>query len=95
MKDNKKFTIHITINGIRIPLEIPFEQESIYRDAEKIVSGYIESFRAEINPSSMEELMTLVALQLAVIITKEQAFENINPLVETIERVNEKIIEAI
>ncbi len=80
---------------MRVPLNIPREDEKIYREAEKIVTHYIDEFRSRYSMHSMEEILSLVALQLGTIISKRQNMEDINPLVDKVGEMNEKIKDAL
>ncbi|NLO70082.1 MAG: cell division protein ZapA [Porphyromonadaceae bacterium] len=94
-KDKDKFTINILLNGVRMPLIIPREDEVIYRNAEKLVNKQLEKYRKHYSQRSMEEILTMVAFQIAAIAAKQSLFNNEQPLVETIKELNEELKELI
>lgn len=74
-----------------MPLKIQREDEEIYRNAEKIVNKYLEQYRRQYSQRSMEEILTLVAYQLAVIISKQDIRQDEGPLAEKIEELNKEL----
>lgn len=95
MEDNKTFTINILLNGVRMPLNIRREDEEIYRNAEKIVNKYLEQYRKQFSQRSMEEILTLTAYQLAVIVAKQATNQDQTPLAEKIEELNKELIRLM
>ena len=91
MNNNDVFTINILLNGVRMPLNIRREDEEIYRNAEKIVNKYLEQYRGQYSQRSMEEILTLVAFQLAVIVSKQGTSQDVAPLAEKIEELNREL----
>lgn len=95
MKNSDVFTINILLNGMRMPLKIRREDEEIYRNAEKIVNKYLEQYRTQFSQRSMEEILTLVAFQVAVVLAKQNKNQDINPLAEKIEELNKELKELL
>ncbi len=91
MSISDEFTIHILLNGVRMPLNIKRKDEEIYRNAEKFVNKYLETYGRQYSQRSMEEILTLVAYQIAVIVAKQNAIQDISPLAEKIEELNEEL----
>ena len=91
MNNNDVFTINILLNGVRMPLNIRREDEEIYRNAEKIVNKYLEQYRGQFSQRSMEEILTLVAYQLAVIISKQKTNQDEAPMADKIEELNKEL----
>lgn len=91
MNNNDIFTINILLNGVRMPLKIRREDEEIYRNAEKIVNKYLEQYRGQYSQRSMEEILTLVAYQMAVIVSKQETSQNVAPLADKIEELNSEL----
>ncbi len=89
------FTINILINGVRMPLVIPREDEELYRDAEKLLNNYLNKYQERFNQRSMEEILTLVAYQLAVIITKQDRNMDVAPLAIKIQEINKELTELL
>ena len=95
MNDNDFFTINILLNGVRMPLHIRREDELIYRNAEKLVNKYLEQYRKQFSQRSMEEILTVVAYQMAVIVSKKDINQDIAPLAEKIIELNNELKEII
>ena len=95
MKNSDVFTINILLNGVRMPLKIRREDEEIYRNAEKIVNKYLEQYRTQFSQRSMEEILTLVAFQVAVVLAKQNKNQDISPLAEKIEELNKELKELL
>ena len=74
-----------------MPLNIRREDEEIYRYAEKIVNKYLEQYRRQFSQRSMEEILTLVAYQLAVIISKQKTNQDEAPMADKIEELNKEL----
>lgn len=91
MNNNDIFTINILLNGVRMPLKIRREDEEIYRNAEKIVNKYLEQYRRQFSQRSMEEILTLVAYQLAVIVSKQESNQDLAPMADKIEELNKEL----
>ena len=91
MNNSDIFTINILLNGVRMPLRVRREDEEIYRNAEKIVNKYLEQYREQFSQRSMEEILTLVAYQLAVIVSKQETNQDISPLAEKVEQLNKEL----
>jgi len=89
------FTINILINGVRMPLTIPRQDEVLYRDAEKLLNNYLIKYQGRYNQRSMEEVLTVVAYQLAVIITKQNMNQDVSPLAQTIQNINQELEELL
>ncbi|MBP8903252.1 MAG: cell division protein ZapA [Paludibacteraceae bacterium] len=91
MNKDDVFSINILLNGVRMPLNIRREDEEIYRNAEKIVNKYLEQYRRQFSQRSMEEILTLVAYQLAVIISKQKTNQDEAPMADKIEELNKEL----
>lgn len=95
MNNSDIFTINILINGVRMPLKIKREDEELYRNAEKIVNKYLEQYRNQLSQRSMEEILTIVAYQLAVIVSKQNTSQDLVPLVEKMKEINREVKEIL
>lgn len=95
MNNSDIFTINILINGVRMPLKIKREDEELYRNAEKIVNKYLEQYRNQLSQGSMEEILTIVAYQLAVIVSKQNTSQDLVPLVEKMKEINREVKEIL
>lgn len=94
MKDGE-FTIHIQLGGMRIPLRIDRKDEEIYRKAEKTVLTYLDRFNRQYSQRPTEEILTLVAYQLAVLVSKKELSEDTVPMVEKIKTLDKELEEFL
>lgn len=90
MKDDK-FTINVTVNGFKMPLNIPRKDEELYRNAEKLVEKYIDFFQKQYNQRSTEQILIMVAFQIAVIVSKQEFSEDTTPLAEKIQALDDEL----
>ena len=93
MKDDK-FTINVQIGGFRLPLSIPRKDEELYRKAEKMVVQFLLEYQKQYRQRPTEEILTLVAFRIAVIVSKQELSEDIVPLAEKIQSLD-KELEAL
>lgn len=85
------FLIHVQIGGLRMPLRIPRKDEEIYRKAEKMLVKYLDEYQKNYNQRSYQDILILVAYRLAVILSKEDLHQDIVPLAEKIEQLDEEL----
>lgn len=88
MNENDIFLINVQIGGFRMPLRIPRKDEEIYRKAEKMVVKYLDDFQKKYSQRASDEILTLVAFQLAVLLTKQNMTEDIAPLADRIKELD-------
>ncbi|MEI8272607.1 MAG: cell division protein ZapA [Paludibacter sp.] len=94
MKDDK-FTINVQISGLRMPLNIPRKDEELYRKAEKMVNTYLNQFQKLYNQRPSEEILIMVAFQIAVIVSKQELNEDKVPLAEKIMELDEELKQLL
>jgi len=90
MKDDK-FTINVQIGGFRMPLGILRKDEELYRKAEKLVVKYMDVFQKQYNQRPTEEILIMVAFQIAVIVSKQELSEDTVPLAEKIQSLDDEL----
>ena len=90
MKDDI-FTINVLIGGLRLPLRIARKDEEIYRKAEKLVVRYMDKYQKQYNQRPTEEILIMVAYQMAVLISKQELTEDIVPLAEKINALDQEL----
>jgi cell division protein ZapA len=90
MKDDK-FTINVQIGGFRMPLSILRKDEELYRKAEKLVVKYMEQYQKQYHQRPTEEILILVAFQIAVIVSKQELSEDTLPLAEKIQSLDNEL----
>ena len=94
MKDDK-FTINVQISGLRMPLTILRKDEELYRKAEKMVNTYLIKFQKLYNQRPTEEILIIVAFQIAVIVSKQELNEDRVPLAEKIKELDEELKQLL
>lgn len=90
MKDDK-FTINVQIGGFRLPLSIPRKDEELYRKAEKMVVQFLLEYQNQYRQRPTEEILTLVAFRIAVIVSKQELSEDTVPLAEKIQSLDHEL----
>ena len=90
MKDDI-FTINVLIGGLRLPLKIARKDEELYRKAEKMVVRYMDKFQKQYNQRPTEEILIMVAYQIAVLVAKQELTEDIVPLAEKIQTLDQEL----
>jgi len=90
MKDDI-FTINVLIGGLRLPLKIARKDEELYRKAEKMVVRYMDKFQKQYNQRPTEEILIMVAYQIAVMVSKQELTEDIVPLAEKIQLLDQEL----
>jgi len=85
------FTINVQIGGFPMALRIPRSDEEIYRKAEKLVSKLIEEFHLRYNQRAYEDILKLVAYQLAVKVSRNELTEDTAPLAEKIKTLEKEL----
>lgn len=91
MEKGSEFKIHILINGVRLPLTVQRSDEEIYRKAEKIVVKFINEYQKIYSQKSYTEILTYVAFRLAVVLTKQDSNEDVAPLAERIQKLDDEL----
>ena len=90
MKDDN-FIINVKIGGFRLPLNILRKDEELYRNAEKKVNKLLLEYQQKYNQRSSEEILSIVAYQLAVALSKRDFFQDTTPVVEKIQQLDKEL----
>jgi len=90
MKDDI-FLINVQIGGLRLPLRIARKDEELYRRAEKLLVKYLQDYQQKFSQRSTEEILILVAYQLAVMVSKQEFAEDVVPMAEKIKMLDEEL----
>lgn len=90
MKDDN-FIINVRIGGFRLPLNIARKDEEVYRSAEKRVNTILLDYQQKYNQRSAEEILSIVAYQLALASSKREYVQNTTPIVEKIEELDKEL----
>ena len=89
--ENDNFIINVQISGLRMPLNIPRKDEELYRKAEKLVNSYLSRYQKQYNQRPSEEILIMVAFQIAVIVSKLELKEDKVPLAEKIQELDNEL----
>lgn len=90
-RGEEEFKIHIQIDGVRLPLTVKRNEEEIYRTAEKLVVKFINDYQRIYSQKSYTEILTYVAFRLAVALTKQNSSEDVAPLAERIQKLDDEL----
>lgn len=90
MKDDI-FLINVQIGGLRLPLRIARKDEELYRKAEKLLVKHLDDYQQKFSQRPTEEILILVAYQLAVMISKQEFATDIVPLAEKIQSLDQEL----
>lgn len=90
MKDDT-FLINVQIGGLRLPLRIARKDEELYRKAEKLLVKHLDDYQQKFSQRPTEEILILVAYQLAVMISKQEFSDDIVPLAEKIQSLDQEL----
>ncbi len=74
-----------------MPLSIARKDEELYRKAEKMVVNYLEKYQKLYNQRPSEEILIMVAFQIAVIVSKQELKEDTVPLAEKIQSLDDEL----
>ncbi len=85
------FLIHVQIGGLKIPLRIPRKDEELYRNAERLTVRYLDEYQKKYSNLSYQEVLILVAYNMAVAVAKTAANESIEPLAEKIRELDREL----
>ena len=94
MKDDI-FTINVQISGFRMPLKIARKDEELYRRAEKLVVKYLDKYQKQYNQRPTEEILIMVAFQIAVIVSKQEIVQDTIPLAEKIQMLDRELEDLL
>ena len=78
-----------------MPLTILRKDEELYRKAEKMVNTYLIKFQKLYNQRPTEEILIIVAFQIAVIVSKQELNEDRVPLAEKIKELDEELKQLL
>lgn len=90
MKDDI-FLINVQVGGLRLPLRIARKDEELYRKAEKLLVKYLDEYQQKFSQRPTEEILILVAYQLAVMLSKQKFADDIVPLAEKIQALDQEL----
>lgn len=90
MEDNT-LLINVQIGGLRLPLRIPRQDEELYRRAEKKLVARLTEYQKKYAQRSYEEILILVAYQFAVMVSKQEFAEDIVPIAQRIQSLDDEL----
>lgn len=95
-EDKKKVMQNITVslNEFRLPLNVPREEESIYRQAASMYNERIEYYKQKFN-SDNADFQAIVAFEMAVEYCKLEHQKNPDIVHDTLSSLSQKIEESL
>ena len=93
--EENKLRINTVIGVFRFPMKINREDEEIYRNSEKQVNRYINDYQKQYPNFSAEEIRSLVAFHLAVVIYKMETNQSIDPVIEKIRSLDNELEQLL
>ena len=87
----EKLNINVQIGGFPIALHIDRKDEEIYRKAERLVTKLINDYHTGYSQLSYEDILKLVAYQLAVQVSQNQLNEDPSPLADRLKALTEEL----
>lgn len=88
---------HITLqlDAHRVKLDVPRDQEAVYREAAEHLNKRFEVYRRSMLQASAEQLWMYVALESAVNLQSDARDKAIRPIEKTLQALNEQITQAL
>lgn len=93
MADLQHITIQLDAN--RIPLEVPRDKESFYRDAATMLNARYKVYQRSMPKASVEQLWMYVALETAVNLHADARQKAIQPITDKINKINQLIQQTL
>lgn len=90
MRDDN-FTINVSINGVRLPLKIARKDEEVYRNAEKKLNELVVDYWKKYNQRPAMEILSIVAYQFALALSKKEFEQDTKPIIEKIEQLDKEL----
>ncbi|MBQ9339758.1 MAG: cell division protein ZapA [Paludibacteraceae bacterium] len=92
---NNKQHINLRIGAHTVPLNINAEDEPLYRNAAARIIDTYDKYERNFPNRSVEQLWVYVAIELAVNLQSDMRDKQLQPLLDTIQQLNEQIEKAI
>lgn len=88
---------HITLrlDAHHISLNVPMDQEHLYREAAKLLNEKYRFYQKKMQTSSAEMLWVYVALDVSVHFCSNAHANSIKPIDQKIQEINNKILQQI
>jgi hypothetical protein len=105
-QDNEIFQININLGGFLLPLRVSRSkdpqkrllespEELMYRKAEKLFNSLMEKNSKAYNQRPMEQIVKLVAFELAVALTKGETAEDDSIIAQRIQSLDDELKELL
>jgi cell division protein ZapA len=92
MENNDLLTINLRIfEKGTFPLTIPREKEEIYRKAADLISSAIQAYRKQYQLQSLENLLTMVAINFALKNLTMSGAQDLQPLLDELKTINKDL----
>ena len=95
MTGQRKQHITLRLDAHQISINVPAEQEHLYRRAAKILNNKYHIYQKRMQSTSAELLWVYVALEMAVNFSAEVHANRLEPIDEKIKELNNKILQQL
>jgi hypothetical protein len=95
MTEQRQQHITLRLDAHHISLNVPSEQEHLYRKAAELLNEKYRFYKRRMQASSAEMLWVYVALDIAVTFCSEAHAKSLEPVKEIIKELNNKILQHI
>ena len=90
-----KQRINLKIGAYTVPLDVPRDQEEIYRKAAVLLNERYNIYLRQRPQASVEQLWMYVALEMAVNLNADARDKAIQPIEEKINEINNKVLSTL
>jgi cell division protein ZapA (FtsZ GTPase activity inhibitor) len=93
--EQRKQHITLHLDAHNISINVPADQEHLYRKAANILNDKYSSYQKRMQTSSAEQLWVYVALDMAVNFCADAHANRLQPINEKIKELNNKILQQL
>ena len=93
--EQRKQHITLRLDAHNISINVPANQEHLYRKAANIINEKYRTYQKKMQTSSAEQLWVYVALDVAVNFCTDAYANRITPIDEKIQEINNKILQQL
>lgn len=95
MDGKELFRIHVNIAGETLPLNVPRQEEEIYRQAEKLLNQKVNRYERSHPTISRAQILILAAYDVAVGLSRRNVAVDAAPLIERIKGFTQEIDDVL
>lgn len=94
--EDEKFTITLRVAGEVFPLTIRMSEEEHYRKASVMIDHLLNSIRSKYGDRiTADRLMKMVALNLALNLTKKENAQDTQPIFDRLEELDKEVVSLL